>query len=564
MVAVDERERRAPLRRVLRLIHPVGFLLAGLAFAAALTPSLLPRDPLIQGVLAGVVAAVGYEIGGFLDWLWRFTQLPRPPERWQVALGLIAAGAALGMVALGLSQAADWQNATRAVAGLEPVASSFPMTIASVGGAVFVLLWILFRLFAFALDRINAQLDRVLPPRIARVVGLGALLWIVWALGDGLLLQWVFRVADASFEAADSFIEPDIAQPTSPLKSGGPGSLIDWQAMGRWGRFFAARGPTREDIAAFAGPDAMEPLRVYVGRRSADTAEARADLALRELIRVGAFERKALIVAVPVGTGWMDPGAHDTIEYMLGGDVATVGVQYSYLTSVLSLLQHPEYGVEQAAAQFEAIYNYWTRLPRATRPKLYVFGLSQGAFNSQATLPLLDLFADPIDGALWTGSPFFSSFWAMVRDGRTPDSPAWRPRFGNGSLARVMNQQGADPDYADVPWGPTRLVFLNYGSDPIVAFTSAAGVHPPAWLKPPRAPDVSPALRWYPVVTMFQLALDSAISLEVPRHGHNYAAEDYIDAWAETAAPEGWTPVRAATLKAIFKRAAAGQIEEEK
>lgn len=557
VVAIDERERL--LRRIWGLVHPVGFLLAGLAFAAALTPSLLPRDPLIQGVLAGVVAAVGYEIGGLLDWLWRFMQLPRPPQGRRLALGLVAGGTALGMAAFGLSRAADWQNATRAVAGLEPVASSFPLTIAAVGGAVFVTLWILFRLFSYALDRINAQLDRVLPPRVARVVGLGALLWIVWALGDGLLLQWAFRVADASFEAADVFVEPDIARPTGPLKSGGPDSFINWQEMGRWGRFFAARGPNREEIAAFAGPNAKEPLRVYVGRRAADTARERADLALRELIRVGAFERKAIIVAIPVGTGWMDPGAHDTIEYMLGGDVATVGVQYSYLTSVLSLLQHPEYGLEQAAAQFQSVYDYWTRLPRATRPKFYTFGLSQGAFNSQATLPLLDLFGDPIDGALWTGSPFFSDFWAMVRDGRTPDSPAWRPRFGNGSLARVMNQEGADPDYANVPWGPTRLVFLNYGSDPIVAFTTGAGVQPPAWLKAPRAPDVSPALRWYPVVTMFQLGLDSAISLDVPRHGHNYAAEDYIDAWAETVAPEGWTPARAAELKAIFKARAAGQ-----
>ena len=99
----------------------------------------------------------------------------------------------------------------------------------------------------------------------------------------------------------------------------------------------------RPEIAAFAGPQARTRSG-SVRRRSADTEQERADLALQELIRVGGFDRSALVVAVPVGTGWMDPGAHDTLDFMLGGDVATVGVQYSYLTSVLSLLAHPNMG----------------------------------------------------------------------------------------------------------------------------------------------------------------------------------------------------------------------------
>lgn len=552
VAAGSEIERHDLLGWIGGLVHPVGFLLAGLAFGAALTPSLLPRDPLMQGVLAGGVAGFGYEIGGLIDGLWRFLQLPRPPRAWQVAVGLASAALALGVATLCLWFAADWQNATRAAAGLEPVATSFPLYIAGVGLAVFLALWSFFRLFGFVRRRADRQLDRVLPPRVARVVGLGVVLWLFWALGDGLLIQWAFRVADASFEAADVFIEPDTAEPTDSLKSGSPASLIDWQEMGRWGRSFVAHAPSQAEIADFAGPGAKEPIRVYVGRRSADTAQARAELALRELIRVGGFDRSALVVAVPVGTGWMDPGAHDTLDFMLGGDVATVGVQYSYLTSVLSLLAHPEYGVEQSRALFDTIYAYWTALPKEHRPRLYLFGLSQGAFNSQATLPILDLFADPINGAVWAGSPFFSRFWSTVRDRKAPGSPAWRPRYGNGSLVRVMNQDGADPAYQGVPWGPTRLVFLNYGSDPIVAFTTAVGVHPPAWLDKPRAPDVPPELRWYPLVTMFQLALDSAISLDVPRHGHFYVAQDYVDAWGEAAAPPDWSPERAAALKAIF------------
>ena len=46
----------------------------------------------------------------------------------------------------------------------------------------------------------------------------------------------------------------------------------------------------------------MEPLRVYVGLNSAETADQRAALALAELIRVGAFGRSVLVIATPTGT----------------------------------------------------------------------------------------------------------------------------------------------------------------------------------------------------------------------------------------------------------------------
>ena len=90
----------------------------------------------------------------------------------------------------------------------------------------------------------------------------------------------------------------------------------------------------------------MRPLRVYVGLNSAETVEDRAALALDEMIRVGAFDRSVLVVTVPTGTGWMDPAAMDTLEYLHGGDTAIVGVQYSYLTSWISLLVEPGFGTE--------------------------------------------------------------------------------------------------------------------------------------------------------------------------------------------------------------------------
>jgi uncharacterized membrane protein len=541
-----------PVRGRRALVEPAGLVLGAVFFATALTPSLVPRDPAMQGALGGVLAAIGYEIGGLATWLWRFLELPEPGPRLRPRLRAAGLVAALGIAGYGLASAARWQDATRRVFDLPPVDGAHPATIAGVALVVFALLWVVFRLFALLRRRIDRMVARAAPPRIARALGFALALLLVWALVDGVLVRRLFEAADASFEAADLFVAPDVPRPEAPLRTGSAASLVDWTEMGRWGRSFVATAPTRAEIAAFAGPAALEPVRVYVGRRSAETDAERADLALAELIRAGGFERSTLVVASPVGTGWMDPGAHDTLDFMLGGDVATVGVQYSYLTSVLALLAHPAYGVDQTRAVFERVYAHWRALPAGERPRLFVHGLSQGAFNSQATLPLLDMLGDPIDGAMWAGSPFFAPYWRYVRENRVAGSPAWRPRFGNGSLARTLNQFGGlDGDVA--PWGPIRLVFLNYGSDPIVVFNPASAWAPPDWMAAPRAPDVAPELGWFPLVTTFQLGLDSAISLDVAGFGHAYVARDYIDAWAAVLDPPGWSPERRAELRAIFE-----------
>jgi uncharacterized membrane protein len=140
-----------------------------------------------------------------------------------------------------------------------------------------------------------------------------------------------------------------------------------------------------------------------------------------------------------------------------------------------------------------------------------------------------------------------------VRDERHLDSPAWRPDFGNGSLVRTFTQGGGSlGEFA--PWGPIRLVFLNYGSDPIVNFTFDSAWRQPDWMRDPRAPDVSPGFRWFPFVTMFQLALDSAISLQVPRFGHYYVAHDYITGWEALIDIPDWSSDRADALREVFSR----------
>jgi uncharacterized membrane protein len=97
-----------------------------------------------------------------------------------------------------------------------------------------------------------------------------------------------------------------------------------------------------------------------------------------------------------------------------------------------------------------------------------------------------------------------------------------------------------------------RIVYLQYASDPIVFFEQAALWRQPPWMAAPTGPDVSPRLRWYPVVTFLQLLLDMAISTTTPvGYGHVYAAAHYVDAWEAVTEP-GWAPDDIARLKAWF------------
>lgn len=274
------------------------------------------------------------------------------------------------------------------------------------------------------------------------------------------------------------------------------------ESLGRRGREFVAEGPDGADISAFTHRPAKEPLRVYAGLNSASTPEERAALALEELKRVGGFERKVLVVVIPTGTGWIDPEALDTVEYLHDGDIASVAVQYSYLSSWIALLTEPDYGVETARALFEAVYGYWTTLPKETRPKLYLHGLSLGSLNSQKSSDLYDVLSDPFQGALWSGPPFSSPTWRMATNGRVKGTPEWLPRFRDSSVIRFANQY-TTAHMPDAEWGPMRIVYLQYASDPITFFEAASLYRRPQWMAH-HGPDVSTSFRWFPVVTLLQ------------------------------------------------------------
>ncbi len=510
-----------------------GLLLGTLFFAASLTPSLLPRPHLVQGVLSGTCFAIGYGIGTFLLWLWDYLQLPRLQGRISHAVKIIAVTFSGAIALVFLWYAADGQNSVRALMGLPAVESARPFKTGAIALISFILLIALARLFQKIYRSSSRWLDRYVPQRLSRFAGFVLAAVIFSTAINGVLFRFGLHVLDSSYRKFDALIEAEVPQPQDPLKSGSPASLVKWDELGRMGRSYVSTGPDASQISTFTGRSAHNPLRVYVGLRSAETAKERAKLALAELIRIGAFDRSLLVVTIPTGTGWVDEMGIDPLEYLHDGDVASVAVQYSYLASWLSLLVEPDYGSETAIALFDEVYNYWTKLPKTDRPKLYLYGLSLGAMNSQLSSELFQVLGDPYQGALWSGPPFTSHLWRFITNHRNAGTPEWLPVFRDGSYARFTNQENA-LKLADSHWGPMRIVYLQYASDPIVFFDPKDFYREPDWMKTPRGADVSPQLRWYPVVSMLQLALDLALATTTPiGYGHVYAPQHYIDAWVE-------------------------------
>lgn len=517
-----------------------GLLLGTLFFALSLTPSLLPRDYIVQGILCGCCFAAGYGVGAYLQFIWNYLELRLPSEDFARRVRLVALGISFGVAVVFLALAQGWQNTIRDVMGEPHVTTNHAVLVALIAVSPAALLILAGWLLVKAVDSLARRLKGLLPRRVAFVLSLILVGLLTTLVVNGVIVRGALRAADAFYAQLDALAGQYDQPPDDGYRSGSAQSLVSWDTIGRDARGYVVSGPTAAEIAGITGRKAKTPLRVYVGLRSAETVEQRAALALAEMQRIDAFSRSVLVLVMPVGTGWVDPVGMDTLEILHGGDVASVALQYSYLTSWVSLVAEPDVGVEAAKALFSTVYGYWRTLPPERRPRLYLYGMSLGAYASQASAQLYDVLDDPFQGALWVGPPFASSAWKSLVDERNGGSPAWLPAIGNGSTVRFANQS-THLSSAVTRWGPLRMVYLQYGSDPVVFFDPDSWYRRPAWLTGVRADDVSPALSWFPVVTFLQLAMDLALSQNAPiGHGHVYAPQHYIEAWVAVTQPTGW------------------------
>lgn len=531
--------RRRMVRFAVRLMRDVsftGWFLALAAFALSVTPSLLPRAWYLQGVISGLLVTITYGTGAAAAWLARCVW-PRSRRRWRLRVVVFRTAVVATIVTLPLFGylGARWQGQVRASVGLDPsdshyygltllIAAGFLWTARAAG-----------RLLRWSARTVGRRLSRWIPPPTAKILAVAVVAAITMAAVNEALMPLVARVANASFSLTDSGTPKGAIPRSVPQRSGSPESAIRWADLGYEGRSFIAAGPTAPELTAFSGRSAAEPIRAYVGLKSADTLAQRAELAVRELVRSGGFDRSVLAVVSPTGRGWINHSAAAALEYLWNGDTAIVAMQYSYLSSAAAFLTDLQTPADAARALFDAVHAEWAKLPATRRPKLITIGESLGAFASQAPFDNVDEVLERTDGALWVGGPAFTPLWQQVTGQSRPRTSIQHPVIDD--CTTICFATRADDIPAD---HHPEVMYIQHVNDPVVWWSPDLLFHKPSWLSEPPLPGRNPLMRWIPLITFWQITADMAVAAQTPDGQGHYYGQIYADALAALVPPPGW------------------------
>ncbi|MFI8566796.1 alpha/beta-hydrolase family protein [Rhodococcus sp. NPDC078407] len=417
------------------------------AVSIASAPGLLPRPAATQALLTGTTMAIALAVA----WSARRALGPRQPARsaaraWAASMGTCISIGAMYWNLL-------WQNRLRTV--MEAPEVDWHYAVDVVGGAtcVALVLWGIGR----ATRRTATALGGVRSIIVIAVVGV-----LTYAVAVPALRSAV----SASFAASNSTLDETVTAPNTTTRSGGLDSLVPWGTLGREGRKFVTGGllPTT--------------VRTYVGLDSAPTLDRRVELAVADMERAGAFDRRVVVVAIPTGSGWVDENAITGAESRFGGDVATVAVQYSDKPSWATFLFAEEEARRSAEALADAVAA--RAATKSAPPQIVLYGQSLGAVAGSEAYGSLRQTDPGVCGAVWVGPP-----------------------------AGTVNTDGA-------------TVLVN-SSDPVVRWSVNL-----LW----SAPDSTathhdaPTPVWIPFVSFVQTSVDLAAALDVnDGHGHRYGTD---------------------------------------
>ena len=519
--------------------------------ALAFTPSLLPRDWALQGLVEGLSAGCGYAAAVFVAWVVRGLVGRSPSTDSVRRMRIVVSVGAPIVLTFALWRGFQWQVEIHRMMGHAEPGRLDWIPLSLLATAVLVLM--------VALGRAVLRFYRVVHVRLAprlphRIVGpVAALLVVVVLIGvnDGLVWRLAVNAANAAAGRVNSTTLDGLAQPQWPQVSGSPMSLITWDSLGKQGRTFVATAPTTSELTRFSGAVSRRPIRVYAGLRSASDPERRAALAVRDLVRAGGFHRDVIVVAATTGTGWIDPGAIRAVEYMHNGNTAVVAMQYSYLWSALSFIVDGEKARAAGAALFNAVYDRWRAMPAKQRPRLVVTGTSLGAAGAEGAFSGLADMQLRTDGVVIAGAPVFAQLHATLVQRRDAGSLQRKPVYRDGRVVR-FGDRASDWTRNAARWGRPRVLYLQNGSDPIVVWSPSLAIGRPDWMEEALPDDVLPAMRWIPFVTFWQVSADLPFSMHSGgTHGHNYRGV-FPAAWAAVAPPTGWTDDDTARLTALL------------
>jgi uncharacterized membrane protein len=548
------------------------------ALLDAFAPSLMPRKSLHQGMAGGLAVIAAGVVGSAIDSLARRAAPETSPLAWR--LGSRAALAAIGAGVSTMSES-DEEPTSRAA-----LRSAGRLTeVAAIGGMInevgrdleskvdWPLLPVVTGLggFGFVAYRLGKELHTrqgviqrwteedkpaSLPTSIAigfgvatfgRLMGGGfaqsrtsladymggdggprivgrALNMAMWVAGAVTLYGAVVsRLSQLNAKVEDNFSSP----PSNEFVSGGPNSISPFEKLGLQGRRFVSEVVPPEVIDETLGEtDAKHPIRVYIGVESEPLyATGRSEMALEEMERLGAFDRKYLLLVSPTGTGWVDHTMTETAEILARGDIATVCIQYGKAPSFLEVQ-----GVSLGRAQFrQLLWGVRQRLvtvPEEDRPEVIVFGESLGAWSSSDVIMHQGIAGFDhygIENALWFGLPGLAR-WSRtgMREGRNPLTP----EGSVGAFDRFEQYQ----ELTDEQKLTLRAIVVDHDNDPISQMSLRLAVKRPPWLDGEPRRNVPKGMRWQPVITFIQVLVDAMNAMvtvpgEYKSFGHDYRGD---------------------------------------
>src|ERR1700756_3296368 len=213
----------------------------------SMTPLLLPRTALFQGLVSGVSGAIGYGLGVFAVWLVRYMRTRNyspPPPRW--AWWVLLPVGVVGMVVMAI-RFHVWQDDVRDLMGVKHLEWYDYPEAAILSLVVLFALVEIGQLVRRLINFLVGQLDRIAPFRLSVTIVVVLLVTLTITLLNGVVIKFTMRTLNNTFNSVNNEISPDIAPPKSRLRSGGPESLVSWESLGHQGRIFVEGGPRVSD-----------------------------------------------------------------------------------------------------------------------------------------------------------------------------------------------------------------------------------------------------------------------------------------------------------------------------
>ena len=316
--------------------------------------------------------------------------------------------------------------------------------------------------------------------------------------------------------------------PESPLSSGSAESNSNFAELGQQGRRYVTDVVTPGMIEDVIGePAAAHPIRTHVGFNSIPLYQAgRAELALDEQERTGAFDRSYLLLVSPTGTGWVDQTAVEAAEFLARGDIATCCVQYGRFPSFLCV-QKVGLGRSQFRLLLWGIRQRLRERAPQDRPKILVFGESLGAWTASDVVMAqgtggFDHYG--VDHALWLGLPALAK-WS--RNGMATGSNELVPEGSVGVFDRHEQLAALTDDERD----RLRAVILSHDNDPIACQRPELTIREPDWLRAEtKGRNVPDDMSWVPMNSFWQVMVDAMNAMvTVPgdsgSFGHDYRGD---------------------------------------